>query len=147
MPADPTFLDRLDAAIGCQQCGGPLTESVSDYFCQQQCSEAYAAERAPSGRSYDYFSDVDDYGRGWSADDLADLEPVGWIVPPVWRLPRSTGDLEADQAALLRACDAVQTPEQQRACDVRQDSLDERQRAIWARNWQLKRSTGTFWHD
>lgn len=144
---DQDFLARLDAAIGCMECGKSLAGGVSDLWCSESCSTRYASERAPASRDYDYFAEVDEDESGWEPEDLADLEPVGWITPPVWRLPRSTGDLEADQAALNRACELARTPEQQAACDVRQDALDVRQRAIWAREWRLPRSTGNYWAD
>jgi hypothetical protein len=147
MPADPTFLDRLDAAIGCQQCGGPLTDSVSDYFCGEQCSTRYGIGRAPYQRTYDYFENVDEDEHGWTPEDLTDLEPVGWITPPAWRLPRSTGDLEADQRALERAEVAAVTGSQMRACAYRRQSLAERRRVLWAKNWRLPRSTGDYRND
>jgi hypothetical protein len=141
--ADRDFIDRLDEVIGCQQCGGPLTQSVSNYFCSELCSMTYSASAA-SEVGYRYW-DEDEHG--WTAEALADLEPVSWIAPPVWRLPRSTGDLEADQQALNRACETVQTPAQQAACDLRQDDLDQRRRVANAKNWRLPRSTGNFWAD
>lgn len=148
MPADQDFLERLDAAIGCMHCQRPLPENaVSDYFCGQRCAEAYADQRAPRRGGFDYFEDIDDDEPGWGPDDLTDLEPVSWIRPPEFRLPRSTGDLEADQQALIRACETVTTTAQQAACDLRQDDLDARQRAVWAREWRLPRSSDDIGYD
>lgn len=39
------FIDQLDAAIGCQQCGGPLGDSPSDDFCGEGCQERWHATR------------------------------------------------------------------------------------------------------
>jgi hypothetical protein len=136
------FIDRLDAAIGCMYCGGELPpNAVSDYFCAEECSAAYAASN--TAWHGDYIDDDEE----WSPEALVDLEPVGWIQPPVWRLPRSTSDLDADQLALNRACETVQTPAQQAACDLRQDDIDQRRRRANAKNWRLPRSTGNFWAD
>lgn len=137
------FLARLDAAIGCQQCGGPLTESVSDIYCSERCSMIYSGSRA-SDLAYQYW-DEDEHG--WTAEALADLEPVSWIAPPVWRLPRSTGDLEADGFALAHAIDTSTTDAHMAACELRRQSLAERQRQMWAREWRLPRATGNFWKD
>lgn len=145
--ADQDFLERLDAAIGCMNCGRSLDDSVSDLWCNEGCAGAYAAVRSPHRRTYDYFEDIDEDGHNWAPDDLTDLEPVSWIRPPEFRLPRSTGDLEADQQALIRACGTVTTTAQQAACDLRQDDLDERRRQANAKNWRLPRSTADFRAD
>lgn len=39
------ILDAIDAAIGCQQCGGPLGASPSDDFCGEGCQRTWAAAR------------------------------------------------------------------------------------------------------
>lgn len=35
------IIDRIDAAIGCQECGGGLDRSVSDDFCFEDCQFAW----------------------------------------------------------------------------------------------------------
>lgn len=40
------IVDRIDAAIGCQQCGGPLRDSPSDDFCGERCQEVWHEARA-----------------------------------------------------------------------------------------------------
>jgi hypothetical protein len=35
------IIDRIDAAVGCQQCGGPLGASPSDDFCGEDCQSAW----------------------------------------------------------------------------------------------------------
>lgn len=135
------FLERLDAAIGCMQCTRSLEDSVSDLFCSEECAGRYAAAR--TGWHEDYINDDEE----WGVDALADLEPVSWISPPVWRLPRSTGDLDADRRTLDRALELAQTDAQRAACAVRLESLNERQRAVWAREWRFPRSTGNYRAD
>ncbi len=44
MSLDDT-LAAIDAATGCQQCGGPLGDSPSDDFCGENCQAAWRAER------------------------------------------------------------------------------------------------------
>lgn len=39
------ILAAIDAATGCQQCGGPLTGSVSDDFCRAECQISWHAEQ------------------------------------------------------------------------------------------------------
>lgn len=36
----------IDTAIGCQQCGSQLSDSVSDDFCNQTCQEEWHSSRA-----------------------------------------------------------------------------------------------------
>jgi hypothetical protein len=134
---DRDFLARLDAAIGCQQCGGPLTQSVSDYFCSEDCSEDYS-----EAHSDDLDDDWSTLGHDWEPDELADLEPVSWLPPRTWRLRRSTGDLAADQSALRDAQRTASSAAQREACAVRSEALRGRQRVIWAREWRLPRSSG-----
>jgi len=142
VPADQDFLTRLDAAVGCMNCERPLgDDAVSDYFCSETCSLCWASDRTTYHADY-----IDDTER-WSPDDLADLEPVGWISPQVWRLPRSTGDLEADKLAVDHALELATTQAQRSACRLRLESLRERRWAIWAKNWRLPRSTGNFRAD
>lgn len=40
------FIDQLDAAIGCQQCGRPLGNSPSNDFCGEVCQEHWHVARA-----------------------------------------------------------------------------------------------------
>lgn len=37
------ILATIDAATGCQQCGGPLGDSPSDDFCRERCRMAWYA--------------------------------------------------------------------------------------------------------
>ena len=46
------FIAELDAAIGCQQCGGPLDSSPSDDFCSPSCQTAWSAARTQPLTSY-----------------------------------------------------------------------------------------------
>lgn len=46
------FIAELDAAIGCQQCGGPLGDSPSADFCNDDCQQVWAAARAQALSSY-----------------------------------------------------------------------------------------------
>ena len=39
----PDILDRIDAAVGCQQCGGPLDGSPSGDFCTEDCQDIWHA--------------------------------------------------------------------------------------------------------
>jgi len=38
------ILAAIDAAVGCQHCGGPLGDSPSDDFCSELCQATYAAQ-------------------------------------------------------------------------------------------------------
>lgn len=38
------ILDRIDAAVGCQQCGGELGDSPSDDFCSEVCQRTWRTE-------------------------------------------------------------------------------------------------------
>lgn len=40
------ILAAIDAAVGCQQCGGTLDGSVSDDFCSQDCQQDWTAQHA-----------------------------------------------------------------------------------------------------
>ncbi|MEU0467284.1 hypothetical protein ABZ215_25055 [Amycolatopsis sp. NPDC006131] len=40
------IIDAIDAATGCQQCGGPLGESPSDDFCSDWCQGVWHEARA-----------------------------------------------------------------------------------------------------
>lgn len=116
------------------QCSLPLGEhAVSDYYCSEECSRRWSAAR--TGYHEDYIDDDE----VWAPDALSDLEPVSWIAPPVWRLPRSTGDLEADRLAAVHALSTATTHAQRVACAWRNQALIERQRVIWAREWRLPR--------
>lgn len=46
MDSSSEFLARLDAAVGCQQCEGPLGDSPSDDFCSDICQHRWHAARA-----------------------------------------------------------------------------------------------------
>lgn len=56
------ILAAIDAAVGCQQCGGPLGPSPSDDFCRQDCQDAWhaahtdrlAGYREPWDRPWDF---------------------------------------------------------------------------------------------
>ena len=39
------IVDAIDQATGCQQCGGPLGGSPSDYFCGPACQDRWHAAR------------------------------------------------------------------------------------------------------
>lgn len=56
------ILDAIDAAVGCQLCGGPLGNSPSDDFCCQEHQQAWCSARTeplvgyeePWGRPWDF---------------------------------------------------------------------------------------------
>ncbi len=50
--SDRDFIAQLDAAIGCQQCEGPLGDSPSDDFCSAYCQSTWSAARAEALTSY-----------------------------------------------------------------------------------------------
>lgn len=60
------FLDRLDEAIGCQQCGRPLGESVSEDFCSIACQTLWHRQ---------HVEPLTTYHEPW--DDWADGVPYG----------------------------------------------------------------------
>lgn len=74
------FLDRLDAAIGCQQCGGPLTDTVSDYFCGENCAELWSDRQSRREAGDNYHLDYVDI-HDWSTEARLDLAPVSWPGP------------------------------------------------------------------
>ncbi len=221
--SDMDILAAIDAAVGCQQCGGKLDESVSDDFCGQDCQQAWAAqhtepltdyfepwhrpwdfpgvgtEAAVSGREYPdesggeriqlmpdqsmrfyprartavsvrwgdpevptaasrVFASRD--GQEWQGiGTTRGLEPAAVIVDevhswpagritagplsasmvlngvirtrPVFRLPRSTGDLSADWAAARHARYSATTDAQRAAVALRMESLTERQAEMY----------------
>lgn len=81
MTADTDFLDRLDAAIGCQQCGGPLGDSPSGDFCGPDCQTRWFGQHidplpwAPDAARVYVGADhlavpLDEPGAGRTADDV-----------------------------------------------------------------------------
>lgn len=107
------ILGAIDAAVGCQACGGPLGKSPSDDFCRPECQDAWHAGHGDK---------LVGYREPW---DIGDLPGIGRDVYEMaeWRLPRETADLNADMRALGRAYAAAVTPEQRAACAVRAASL------------------------
>jgi len=138
---DREFLNRLDAAIGCQTCGHDLGDSPSDIYCSEECSEEWSDRHTYGMPDWSYPEE------SWQPADLEDLQPVSWLPSRVWRLRRATGDLDADWAALKDATRAAATEAQRQACATRRDALEDRQRVIWAREWRLPRETRTLHHD
>lgn len=64
MTADD-FLARLDAALGCQQCGGPLGGSPDPDWCGQDCQrEWHAARTVPLPGVYSGGFPADPWPRG-----------------------------------------------------------------------------------
>lgn len=143
------FLDRLDAAIGCQQCGGPLGSSPSDDFCDDDCQARWHAQHADR---------LTGYREPWH-DPFGGLPGVGseamtWAPPVVWCLPRQTGDLDVDESALKAARRYADTAAQHAACRLRGQQLDRRrldeaaaEMAERLRNWRLPRQTGNLTAD
>lgn len=41
-----SIIDKIDAAMGCQQCGKPLGRSPSNDFCSESCQHGWAAKSA-----------------------------------------------------------------------------------------------------
>lgn len=119
------ILAAIDAAVGCQQCGCPLGASPSDDFCTSSCQEDWAAQhveplvgyREPWDRPWDF--------PGVGSDAHQMRRPP---APPEFRLPRSTGNLNADSRAARRALSAATTDEQRAAVQLRIVSLEERHR-------------------
>jgi hypothetical protein len=61
------FLDKLDAAIGCQECGKQLGLSPSSDFCGQECQAVWHAARVGTVPDYGPFGEFSyaigrDYG-------------------------------------------------------------------------------------
>lgn len=156
MMTDQDFLTRLDAAIGCQQCGGPLGDSPSGDFCDDECQRAWRSQNAePLPWSPD--AALVYPGRDmatWSPDRRPECTCSGTSIrgcarwaPPEWRLPRSTGDIAADTRAWRRASDSARTDAQRAACRLRIEDIKTRNLAQHARDWTLPRSTGDLGAD
>jgi hypothetical protein len=163
-------LAAIDAATGCQRCGGSLGKSPSSDFCSQLCQEAWHASRTerltgyrePWERPWDFPGVGTDAASTQAATAPAPAvwmdEAFVWqwgglweqvmrladIVRPTFRLPRMTGDLSADCAALRCARWAARTEQQRRACELRAEMLREEvpepRTAVWVRTeggeWQ-----------
>lgn len=52
------ILDRIEQALGCQQCQGPLGGSPSDDFCGEKCATAWRAERVGAEAPPDEWHDL-----------------------------------------------------------------------------------------
>lgn len=113
------ILATIDAAVGCQHCGGPLGDSPSDDFCGPDHQQAWHAER--SDRLVGYREPWDDRIYRPARDAMSVLD---------FRLPRQTGNLRADERALCRAVLAASTPAQVAACRLRREQLSERKTAM-----------------
>jgi hypothetical protein len=83
------IITAIDAATGCQQCGGPLGASPSDLFCDQDCQAAWSAEQV-------------------GAPTTADVA-----------LPPRTGNLRADYMIALLVRLTARSPEAEAAADAR----------------------------
>lgn len=123
-PVNPDeFLTALDEAIGCQQCGGDLTGSVSDEFCTDTCQHTWYAQHAEPLTSYTEAA-------SWEV--LRCETAAHWSPPWEWRLPRSTSDLRGDVHAAQRALNEAEHEWQRKAARLRLDSLMERHAATQA---------------
>jgi hypothetical protein len=170
------ILEVIDAATGCQQCGGPLEDSPSSDFCDPGCQRRWHArhahaldpwsdDAAPVYPGYDAArwrpEGSDEGSQGEAVAILLGADPGVSFVHHIvdqwrqtvqrarqsWRLPRSTGDLDADTRAWRRAANTARTSAQVAACNLRQQELHVRRRAQWARDWRLPRSTGNLHAD
>lgn len=99
------FLDRLDAAIGCQQCEGELGDSPSDDFCGDECRRDWFSARSEP---------IDEWAPD-AATVYVGRDAMHWYT---WRLPRSTGDLDVVGVVFDDARNTAYTDEQRRACAV-----------------------------
>jgi len=116
------ILATIDAAIGCQNCGGPLADSVSDDFCGPGCQRLWAAANTLP---------LDSYSEPY---DLFPFNPdqMRWAPLPVFGLPPQTSNLRADQRAAAVALTVAETPAQKAAVRLRMEQLDERGAAMLA---------------
>jgi hypothetical protein len=128
------FLTALDEAIGCQQCGGDLTGSVSDEFCTDTCQHAWYAQHAEPLTSYTEAA-------SWEV--LRCETAARWSPPWEWRLPRSTSNLRGDVRAAQRALNEAEHEWQRKAARLRLDSLMERHAAAQAAGAAQLQAFGT----
>lgn len=118
------ILDRIDAAVGCQHCGGSLGSSPSDDFCSDRCQGDWHAARADELVGYREPWDIP--GQGSIEFGAARMRPAP--RPEDWRLPVMTSDLRLDTVMLVRAIATATTEDQRAACALRGEQLTERRR-------------------
>ena len=107
----------IDAAVGCQTCGAELgPDAPSSDFCGPDCQDTWHAARAAA---------LVGYREPWITCDLPGVGTSAHVSAQ-WRLPRETGDLNADMRALAVAWRLASTPEQRAACSLRKESLRSR---------------------
>lgn len=119
------FLARLDAAIGCQHCTGPLGASPSDDFCSDACQRAWHAQHGEALVGYREPWDLPNQYEGLATGQARMRPPPN---PADWRLPVQTADLAADRRAWRHARDTATTDAQRAACRLRGEQLAERSR-------------------
>lgn len=117
----PDILARIDAAVGCQQCAGPLGDSPSDDFCSTECQNAWHAARTV---------ELVDYQEPWHRP--GEFPGIGSDVYRVrtFRLPPETGDLFTDWLAVRDALTLTVTDEQRAAVQARVESLTARREEV-----------------
>ncbi|HVL83357.1 MAG TPA: hypothetical protein VM367_03555 [Pseudonocardia sp.] len=113
----PDIFAAIDAAVGCQHCGGPLGDSPSDDFCSADHQAAWHADRA---------DELVGYREPW--DHPEELSGVGDDAYTVvtFRLPRETANLNADWRAVRCALTCATTDAQRAAVRLRVESLTAR---------------------
>jgi hypothetical protein len=150
MTDSPDIFAAIDAAVGCQQCTGPLGDSPSGDFCSDDCQTAWHTERADQLTGYrepyehpDGLPGIGSTFYSTTADRDPRPVPDIWltVIPgvgvffavgqrPEFRLPPETADLAADWRAVRTAAVAADTDTQRAAVVLRAASLRTRSNAV-----------------
>lgn len=104
------ILAAIDAAVGCQQCGGTFGQSPSDDFCDDACQKAWHAERAEQ---------LDGYREPWDDYELPGVGTEGYrpahpnadLLAADWReVHRAMSELTGEAAERYRSAMAPLGP-------------------------------------
>jgi hypothetical protein len=115
------ILDRIDAAVGCQQCGAPLDGSPSDDFCSDDCQTAWHSARAV---------ELVGYREPWHHPrDFPGIRTNAYRSP-VFELPPETDSLAVDWWCAQQAEVAARTDDQCVAVQLRMESLRARREEL-----------------
>lgn len=93
------ILDRIDAAIGCQQCAGPLGDSPSSDFCSPDCLEGWHGRRVEPLTGYEEPWDLPQHYSNFDGYDLDDSENLDFGL---WQMLRQIPEFVGVSPAGLR---------------------------------------------
>lgn len=133
------ILDRIDQAIGCHECHGPLGASPSDDFCSEWCQTAWRAGRV------DPLASTESCG-GLVIDIQMDLS--GWVTA-MERVRASMegmfAQLSAMQYAWVDEIQVVDTSSEIRGTEPVLVAFDETHPFTRAMEARRNRNTGPTW--